>query len=444
MSKFCDQATIKLIGGTGGNGAVSFRREKYVSHGGPDGGNGGNGANIIFEADENLNTLIDYSTKKLFKAEDGEKGSKKHSTGKTGEDLILKVPEGTLIFNAKNNKLLFDLDKHGKQFIAAKGGKGGLGNANFKSSIHQAPAFAELGEEGQTIDIKLELQLVADVAIIGYPSAGKSTLISVISNAKPKIADYPFTTLIPNLGVVQLKNYLPGSKENIVIADIPGLIEGAHKGKGLGHQFLRHISRTKVLIHLIDPTRNNEKDYKAINNELINFNKDLADKQQIVAISKADLYDTKTLNKLKSKLLKKFPEIKKIHLISSITQKGLKMLMADVYESLTTYKAAHVKLPKVDNENTEKVFRPHLKLKKFEVTYRRSKTEAVTGKTRKIFDVKGERIEQVVKMTNFENPEGIERIYHFMNKMGITADLKKKGAVPGDRIRIHERTIPMR
>jgi GTPase len=447
MSNFCDQTTVELIGGNGGNGAVSFRREKYVPRGGPDGGDGGNGGNVILEADENINTLIEYSTKKLFRAIDGEKGGKNHRSGKTAPDLFLKVPVGTVIYNNETNEFIYDLNKHGRKVIIAKGGKGGLGNSNFKSSIHQAPAFAELGEEGEKLTVRLELKLVADVAIIGYPSAGKSTLISVISNAKPKIAAYPFTTLVPNLGIVAFNKYLPRNKDSIVVADIPGLIEGAHEGKGLGHQFLRHISRTRILIHLMDPTRNNPADYEIINKELKKFDVTLSKKPQLVVISKADIYEEKELLLFKKQIQQAYPKLKKIHIISSVTGKGLKELFTDLNNKYNKLKQADKILSEqIEQQESEKetVFRPHLKLKKFEVIYRRSKTEAATGKTRKIFDVKGQRIEQVVKMTSFDNPEGIERIFHFLKKMGILDELKKQGAVAGDRIRILEKTLTMR
>lgn len=448
MSNFCDQTVIEIFGGKGGDGAVSFRKEKFVPRGGPDGGDGGNGANVIFEAEINMNTLIDYSTKKIFRAEDGGKGRGGNSTGKTGENLVLKVPIGTLIYDDQSGDLLFDLKKHGQKFQAARGGRGGLGNINFKSSIHQAPKFAELGEDGEIKAIRLELRLVADVGIIGYPSAGKSTLISVISNAKPKIADYPFTTLIPNLGVVDLKKYFSKETGSFIVADIPGLIEGAHKGKGLGHKFLKHVSRTDLLIHLIDPTRNEVNDFKAINDELEKFDKNLSTKPQIVVIGKSDLYSEENLNVYIKQLKKTYPKLKKdLYIISAVTGSGLKELISETVKHLNTIRKDKIETIINDEQKIEQiptVFKPHLKLKKFTVTFKRSRTEAATGKKRRTFDVEGPRIEQVVKMTDFENPEGIERIYHFMKKMGIMSELKKLGALPGDKIRISNQTLIMR
>ena len=288
MSNFCDKTSVTFSGGNGGDGSVSFRREKHVPRGGPDGGDGGNGGDIVLIANDNINTLSAYNTQKHFRAENGGNGAKQQKTGKTGETMLLEVPAGTLVFNEKGEKLA-DLAEHGQKYIVAKGGRGGLGNVNFKSSVHQAPKFAESGEEGETILVTMELQLVADIGIIGFPSAGKSTLISRISNAKPKIADYPFTTLIPNLGVVDMRTYDRQLNDSFVVADIPGLIEGAHKGKGLGHAFLRHVSRTEILVHLIDPTRQNPSDYKVINDELKAHDARLSKKDQIIVISKSDV-----------------------------------------------------------------------------------------------------------------------------------------------------------
>lgn len=449
MSNFCDQTIVELIGGNGGNGAVSFRREKHVPRGGPDGGDGGNGGNIILIADQNINTLVDYNTKKLYKAVDGNNGHGKYSSGKMGEDLILKMPLGTKVIDHNTNELLVDLKTHGQKFIAATGGKGGLGNSNFKSSIHQAPKFAELGEEGEQKMVLLELQLVADVGIIGFPSAGKSTLISRISNAKPKIADYPFTTLIPNLGVVDMKKYDKNEKSSFVVADIPGLIEGAHKGKGLGHTFLRHVSRTEVLVHLIDPTRCSVEDFSIINAELDAYDKRLSSKNQIIVISKTDTQTPDELKDFIKKLKKKNPKIKShIHVISSITGEGINEIVFDMYKQITQHKSDQREQLEYDEtkilDTSEKVYRPHLREKKFEVKFIRKKIEAATGKERRTFDVTGKRIEQVVKMTDLSNPEGVERIYHFMKKMGINNELISLGAQAGDKIRIGDQTFTMR
>ncbi|MFH0838302.1 MAG: GTPase ObgE, partial [Patescibacteria group bacterium] len=280
---FADEAEIKVKAGNGGNGSSSFRREKFIPRGGPDGGNGGDGGSVILQADENLNTLVNFVSKKHFKARHGQMGLGNNKYGAAGEDLVLKVPVGTIVFDAETGSQLADLIDIGEQVIVARGGLGGKGNANFKSSTRQAPDFAELGEPGEEKTLKLELKLIADVAIIGYPSVGKSTLISRISNARPKIADYPFTTLVPNLGVVKV------DQTDFVVADIPGLIEGAHEGKGLGIAFLKHIERAEILVHLLDMTRENlTDDFKKLNLELASYSKVLAKKKQIVVFNKTD------------------------------------------------------------------------------------------------------------------------------------------------------------
>jgi GTP-binding protein len=446
MSIFCDQTSVQFMAGKGGDGSVHFRREKYVSHGGPDGGDGGNGGSIILVADENLNTLADFNTKKIFRAEGGGNGQKQNKHGKDGQDLVLKIPAGTLIKDEQTGEVLVDLKEHGQTFVVARGGRGGLGNFHFKSSIHKAPEFAENGEEGEIKKVMLELRMVADVGIIGFPSAGKSTLISKISDARPKIADYPFTTLIPNLGVVFLSRFDKKQKDAFVVADIPGLIEGAHQGKGLGYEFLRHISRTGLLVHLIDPTRQRIKeDYLAINHELKSYDQALAQRDQIMVINKTDMFDEKALKECTKILEKTNPKLKgKIFLISALNGMGLKELIFEIHKKLQKLKAKREKAEQQEQKEPEKVFRPHLEKRKFTVTYRREKKEAASEKMRKIFDVNGDRIEQMVKMTDLENPEGLERVYHFLNKMGIRHELRRKGASAGDKIRIAGKTIRMR
>ncbi len=462
MSTFCDQTVVEFIAGKGGDGMVHFRREKYIARGGPDGGDGGNGGAIILVADENLNTLIDFNTKKVFRAEDGGNGKKANAFGKEGDDLVLKIPAGTLLKDLKSGEIIADLKKHGQEITIARGGRGGLGNTHFKSSTHKAPQFAERGEEGQHRNVLMELQLVADVGIIGFPSAGKSTLISRISNAKPKIADYPFTTLIPNLGVVDMRSFDKRQEGSFVVADIPGLIEGAHEGKGLGHEFLRHVSRTELLIHMIDPTRGTPaEDYKIINHELKAHDERLAGKDQITVINKTDAIDEETLKQCEKELIKANKSLKgKIHKISAVTGNGLKELVFAMFKEVSSMRAKQAELleksllktqednlPEESDEESGsdgKVFRPHVENKKFSVTYVRSKMEAESHKNRKIFDITGFRIEQVVKMTDLDNPEGLERIYHFLRKMGIIRELKRMGASPGDKLRIAGKTLRMR
>jgi len=449
MSTFCDQTVVEFIGGIGGNGSVHFRREKFIPHGGPDGGDGGFGGSIYLVADENINTLFDFNTTKLYKAEDGGRGNKSHMSGKAGEDMVLKVPAGTLIIDDKTKELLCDLKKHGQKYVVARGGRGGFGNAHFKSSVHRAPQFAESGEAGQISKVMLELQLVADIGIIGFPSSGKSTLISVISNARPKIADYPFTTLIPNLGMVSMGSFDKRMKDSFVVADIPGLIEGAHRGKGLGHEFLRHVSRSEMLVHLVDPTRICPEDYIIINEELEKYDKRLSTKGQITCISKTDAVAAEDLKKFKKELEKLNPKLKgKIFLISAITRQGIKELVFEMFKRVKAFREKRAETlaenEAILKETGEKVFRPHLEKKKFEVIFRRTKVEAASGKARNIFDVEGDRIEQVVRMTDLDNEEGLERIYHFLGKMGIKSELKKQGAKPGDRMRIAGKTFIMR
>ncbi len=325
---FIDYVEISIKAGKGGDGAVAFRREKYVPKGGPAGGDGGNGGNIIFVADRNLNTLLDLRYKRIYKADDGDKGGSSLKDGKNGSDIIIKVPLGTIIKEIGTEKILADLETEGKEFIAAKGGKGGKGNSKFATPTNQTPRFAENGKPGEEKEIALELKLIADVGLVGFPNAGKSTLISTISEAKPKIADYPFTTLLPNLGIVRYKDY-----KSIIVADIPGIIEGAHLGKGLGLTFLRHIERTKILLIMIDITSEDPaKDYKTLINELNQYSKILSKKKKILAFSKADLVDKSTIDKFKKK---KFAgHSGPIEVFSSATRYGIQQLLDTLWNQL--------------------------------------------------------------------------------------------------------------
>jgi GTPase len=327
---FVDEATIHVKAGDGGNGAVAFRREKYIPKGGPEGGDGGDGGSIIFVADPSENTLLDFSSRHHWKAERGQDGMGKRMAGKDGEDLIVKVPPGTLVYDAEHGILLVDLDQAGKEVVIAKGGKGGRGNWHFKTSTNQAPRYAEPGTEGQERNLRLELKLIADVGLVGMPNAGKSTLLSSVSAARPKIADYPFTTLEPQLGIVEL----PGERR-LVVADIPGLIEGAQSGAGLGHAFLRHIERTKVIVHLLDlfpldgtdPAEN----YRTIRKELEAFSPALSEKPEIIAANKIDLaIDESALNKLRKTLGTK----KRILPISGVSRAGVPELLETLWRML--------------------------------------------------------------------------------------------------------------
>ncbi|MFA3783920.1 GTPase ObgE [Melioribacteraceae bacterium 4301-Me] len=318
---FLDYAKIYVKAGNGGKGAVAFRREKYVPKGGPAGGNGGKGGDVIFVADRNLNTLLDFKYKRKYVAENGENGGSSLKDGRNGSDIIVKVPVGTIIKDALSNKIIADLQVDGMKFIVAKGGKGGKGNANFATPTNQTPRFAEPGKPGEEKEIILELKLIADVGLVGFPNAGKSTFISKISAAKPKIADYPFTTLEPNLGIVPYKDF-----QSFTVADIPGIIEGAHEGKGLGLKFLRHIERTKILLLMIDvSSKNYSKDYKILLNELEQYSKVLAKKTKVLAITKIDLLNE---DELKQKFRAKVDGYNgKLFFISSVTGFGIEKLL---------------------------------------------------------------------------------------------------------------------
>ena len=331
MSNFIDEATITVISGNGGDGCVSFRREKFVPRGGPNGGDGGKGGDIVLKANENLTSLLDLRYKKIYEAQKGENGRSKDQHGKNGEDLIIQLPVGTLIKNGDTGESLGDLTENNQEIVIARGGNGGRGNARFTSSTNRAPRQFEEGRTGLELNLKLELKLLADVGIMGFPNAGKSTLISKISAARPKIADYPFTTLVPNLGVVNFSDEI-----NFVVADIPGIIEGAHEGAGLGIKFLKHIERTRLLIHLIDIAPAEERDpvddFKKMNNELISFNAELSGKPQIVVLNKIDMIESE--EKLLS-IEKKFHEAHIEFLtISAVTGKGIDDLLNLIVKKL--------------------------------------------------------------------------------------------------------------
>ncbi|HOJ18781.1 MAG TPA: GTPase ObgE [Ignavibacteriaceae bacterium] len=322
---FIDYAEILIRGGRGGDGAVAFRREKYIPKGGPAGGNGGKGGDVFIVADPNLHTLLDFRYKKDYFAQDGKPGGSSLKDGKGGENIIIRVPPGTLIKNAETEEVIIDADTPGKQHLLVKGGKGGKGNSNFATPTNQTPRFAEKGKSGEQIKVILELKLIADLGLVGFPNAGKSTLISAISEAKPKIADYPFTTLEPNLGIVRYKNY-----NSFTVADIPGIIEGASEGKGLGLQFLRHIERTKILLFLIDVTSENiQKDFKILINELKQYSPLLAEKPAIIGLSKADLLDEKELKKFKKKKIRNTDA--PVVLFSSASGYGVEELLETVW-----------------------------------------------------------------------------------------------------------------
>ncbi len=407
---FFDEAKIHVKAGDGGSGCVSFRREKYVPLGGPNGGNGGKGGDVHLVADPHLNTLINFKKHGHFKAQRGGHGRGKNQTGKQGEDLTIAVPPGTVAYDAETGQLLADLVQPGQQALVAPGGRGGRGNAAFATSTNQAPRLAEKGEPGQERWLRLELKLIADVGIIGVPNAGKSTLLAAVSAARPKIAEYPFTTLEPNLGVVTV-----GGRD-FVLADIPGLIEGAHAGAGLGHQFLRHVERTRLLIHLLDGASVDPRgDFEKINEELALFDPQLARKPQVVVLNKMDLPQTRELWPRIGR------EIKELGLeavsISAVTGQGVPALLQRVVDLLDS-------LPREEPVEEAKVFRLEEK-----EPFRIAREE--DG-----WRVWGTKIERVVAMTNWEYEEAVMRFQRILEAMGISAALEEAGIEVGDTVRI--------
>ncbi len=412
---FVDEAILELQAGRGGNGCMAFRREKYVEMGGPFGGNGGNGADIIFKVDEGLNTLIDLRYKKLYKADNGEHGQGKGMHGKNAKDLIIKVPLGTVITNMETNLVMADLIKKDDEVVIAHGGRGGRGNMAFATHSNPAPAYCENGEPGEVIKVKVELKLLADVGLVGLPSVGKSTIISKISAAKPKIAAYHFTTLKPNLGVVKATN-----NRSYVVADLPGLIEGASLGEGLGDKFLKHIERTRVIAHVIDISgiegRDPYQDYVTINKELEAFNKKILDKPQIVIANKMDMPNSdKNLEEFRSKV--DVP----VYPISALTGKGLDKVIEALAEKLDTIK----KQPLFDVKEESHVVYKYEEEKPFKVFREKDG-----------FRVKGDKIEKLLRMTWFASDETYRRFSNQLKKMGIEDELRKMGAKNGDMIYI--------
>jgi GTP-binding protein len=406
---FADKVEVEVKAGKGGDGKLSFRHEKYRAKGGPDGGDGGKGGDVIFQVDHNLNTLSAYRTKKTLRAQEGQAGKGNRSAGKAGEDSVVKVPQGTQVFEGES--LLADLTRDGQTAIIAKGGRGGFGNAHFVSSTRQTPRAAELGEMGEHRHLRLELKLVADVGLVGLPNAGKSTLLSVISNAKPEIGDYPFTTLVPNLGVVDIDDY------SFLVADIPGLIEGASQGKGLGDEFLRHVERTAVLLHLIDANSADPvADYQTILSELKAYAVDLSQKPQLMVLTKADTTDDDTV-KQASKALSKFGAV---YVISAQAHQGLQELLraaAPLVQKARKQRAeeeAEKAIPVID-EATQ----PDLWL--------------VEGADDR-FVVTGQKLEGFARRTNWDNDDSVERLRDILRKQGVARELERQGIEPGQKV----------
>lgn len=448
---FCDETKITVEAGKGGDGLVSFMRRKYVPKGGPDGGDGGRGGDVVLKGNQHLNTLSNLHTKKFFQAEAGQGGGKNNKAGKGAEDLVLDVPLGTKVFDARTEQLLFDITEHDLQAVVAKGGRGGYGNAHFKGSTRQAPRFAEKGEPGEEFELRLELEMVADVGLIGVPSAGKSTLISVLSAAKPKIGDYPFTTLVPNLGVVKMQEFGGSPEQDFVVADVPGLIEGAHEGKGLGDKFLKHIKRTAVLAHVIDLAREDYiESYEIIANELLQFDPELVERSQLVVLNKADLFDEKSLKERVEKFKKHYEYLAdKCLVISGATRQGIKELAFALSELVLKQRALLAEEVELDVEEDQgtvevkKIYRPHLDdEQRVTVKYMgtREVVDRYTGEnaTRKIFAIAGTRFEQIVVMTDLDNDEALARVLDVMHKKRVDLQLQRLGAEAGDILQIGE------
>lgn len=414
---FVDTAKVFVTAGKGGDGCVSFRREIYVDKGGPDGGDGGKGGSVVFEATENLNTLIDFRYQPELKAESGQAGSKQNKRGKSGEDLIVKVPVGTLV--KRRGEIIADLTENGQRVVIAKGGDGGFGNAHFKSSVRQTPRVAELGEQGEVFEAELELKLLADVGLIGFPNAGKSTFLSVVSNARPEIANYEFTTLTPNLGVADIDD---GS---ILIADIPGLIEGASEGKGLGDAFLRHVERTAVLLHLIDIYQDDiAKAYHTIRNELAQYSPELALRPEVVALTKAEGLDDDIVQMQMDAVREAAGKSAEIYAVSSQAHQGVKEVLRALRRKVEAAREVEQEIDESDDE----IPVIGLSQEQVEAAWHVEKDEE-TGH----FIVSGEKIEKFARRTNFDNFEGVNRLRDIMRKLGIVHELARQGAA-GDSV----------
>ncbi|HLZ23198.1 MAG TPA: GTPase ObgE [Ktedonobacterales bacterium] len=423
--QFYDRAKIYVTAGNGGNGSKHFRREKFVPMGGPDGGDGGRGGSIYLEADRGMNTLVDYHFHPHHKAKSGGAGAMQKMHGAKGDDLILKVPAGTVARNAETGELIADLTEPGQRVLVARGGRGGLGNVHFATSTNQAPREAQRGEPGEVVTLELELKLIADVGLVGYPNAGKSTLLSVVTAAQPKIADYPFTTLVPNLGVAVVGDPAHGGDTSFVLADIPGLIEGAAQGVGLGHEFLRHVERTRLLLHLIDglSERGPWEEFAAINRELEEYSPELATRPQFVVLTKMDLQEARD----------KWPALKQraeeaglpVFAISSATREGVRELMNETARRLT----------EIQRDEEEQRKRLTAEVAATGTVLRPEPEDAfIVEEMEDGFRVRGKRIERMVAMTDTESGEAMERLERQMRKLGVTEALEQAGVMPGDHV----------
>jgi GTP-binding protein len=413
---FLDEARIHVKSGRGGDGSASFRREKFVPKGGPDGGDGGRGGSIILEADDGLNTLIAFHTRRQYKAAGGEPGRGGRKSGRDGGDVVLKVPVGTMVFEEGSGKPLFDLVRAGQRVVVAQGGRGGRGNCHFTSSVRQAPRIAEKGEPGEERDLRLELKLLADVGLVGFPNVGKSTLISEVSAARPKIADYPFTTLIPNLGVVK------AGDDSFVMADIPGLIEGASEGVGLGHQFLRHVERTRALVHVIDVSpatgRDALRDYEVIRRELAAYSPRLAELPEVVVLNKMDVTGAR---EIADRVRAGLPEGVEVFETSAATGKGVGEVVFRLTQMLK-----EIPRPVLAPEEGETVV----------IGPPEAETWTVERDEDGVWVVSGKPVERLVAMTNLDSDDAVARLHRQLVRKGVIAALREKGAAEGDTVRI--------
>ena len=418
-----DYVKISVKAGDGGDGAVSFRREKYIAAGGPDGGDGGKGGDVYFKVDSNTSTLLDFKYKKKFKAEDGKRGEGSRKIGKSGQNLYISVPKGTIIKDIDKNVIVADLSKDGQEFLIAKGGKGGRGNAQFATPTRQVPNFAEQGKKGAEKNLELELKMLADVGLVGFPNVGKSTLISIVSSAKPKIANYHFTTLDPSLGVVK-----PKTGEPFVMADIPGIIEGASDGVGLGIRFLKHVERTRLLLHVLDAAgtegRNPVDDFNKINKELKSYSKILADKEQIVVANKMDVANDKKLIEEIEDMCKK--NNLKLFKISAATREGIDDLIEYIAQKLKD-------IPKEDIVEVDEMYGVE-----DEIVDQEWNIEVQTRKDGKYYIVYGAPIERLMSKVNIFDVESRQYMQKILNQIGVMDKLREMGIKPGDFIEIEE------
>ena len=418
---FIDKARIFVKAGNGGNGAVAFRKEKYVPAGGPEGGDGGNGSSVVFEVDLGLRTLMDFKYQRKYIGTPGEDGSKGRRAGKNGEDLVLKVPAGTIIRDEATGLILADLKEEGDKAVIAKGGRGGKGNQHFSNAVRQAPAFAKSGTDGQERWVTLELKMIADVGLLGFPNVGKSTFLSVVTKAKPKIANYHFTTLTPNLGVVQTK-----FGESFVLADIPGLIEGAAEGIGLGHDFLRHVERTKVLIHVVDISgiegRDALEDFDKINDELKMYNEKLATRPQVVVANKIDILEDESVYENFKETLE--ARGYKVFKMSAATRAGIDDVIAYVTELLST-------VEEVELITEEEMYRPELDIREEEGLSIEIEADGV-------YVVSGKALRRIMYSVNFEDMESVQYFQKAMEAQGVFDKLREMGIEDGDTVKIYE------